>query len=415
MSGRDGLSSSLRFAAVVTLCLGAGPVLADARTDLARTTCAALDRAVMAEPEGPLLLASYRSRQGRPPEIEALRDVAFTYDNALAAIALFACGKPRSARRIADALVVAIDHDLEYHDGRIRNAYAAGPPKDGALALPGYWDAGRKAWSQDAYQVSFATGNAAWAALALLEAHRRTRQASYLDAARRILEWTRTNTFDERAPAGFVGGWFVASPHPVRQDWKSTEQNVDLAAAWTALDRAAPDATARAQAAIAGDFVRSQWDAKEGRFSIGTGPDGRTSDHDHSGLDAQIWPLLAMRDAPVDWRRALAFVDAAHGVDGGYGFNRAPDGLWTEGTAQVAAVLVHRGLSKRAAALWTVLAQQQTEEGWLFATPKPRIATGLAIGPASTTSDFFYYHLPHLGATAWAAIAARGVDPFTGS
>lgn len=33
----------------------------------------------------------------------------------------------------------------------------------------------------------------------------------------------------------------------------------------------------------------------------------------------------------------------------------------------------------------------------------------------SVTNDFFYYHLPHLGATAWAAIAATGVNPFTGS
>ena len=124
--------------------------------------------------------------------------------------------------------------------------------------------------------------------------------------------------------------------------------------------------------------------------------------------------MLALPGAPADWMRALAFVDAAHAIDGGYGFNRGPDGLWTEGTAQVAAVFLHRHLPQRAAALWPVLAQQQTADGWLFATPKPRIATGLAIGPASVTSDFFYYHLPHLGATAWAALAARGVNPFTG-
>jgi len=56
--------------------------------------------------------------------------VAFTYDNALASIALFACGKsmshdaspmPRTRR----------DRRPEYHDGRIRNAYASGPV-DGA-------------------------------------------------------------------------------------------------------------------------------------------------------------------------------------------------------------------------------------------------------------------------------------------
>ena len=175
-----------------------------------------------------------------------------------------------------------------------------------------------------------------------------------------------------------------------------------------------PGADARTQATIAGGCVRGQWDAKEGRFYIGTGPDGQTSDRDHSGLDAQIWPLMAIANPPADWMRALTFVDAAHGVGGGYGFYRGPDGLWTEGTAQMAAVLVNRGLSRRAAPLWPLLARQQTEQGWLFATLKPRINTGLAIGPASVTNDFFYYHLPQPGATARTALAANGVNPFTG-
>ena len=396
------------------LALIASLAHADPRADLAKTTCAVLDRSVASQPGGPLLMASYQPLQGKATDIEALRDVAFTYDNALTSIALFACGKPSSARRIADALVLATTTDPEHHDGRVRNAYASGPVKGPTMTLPGYWSVERKAWNQDPYQVSFATGNGAWAALALLEAYRQSQEASYLAAARRVLDWTRKNTFGSEAPAGFVGGFFVNAGTVVRQGWKSVEQNVDLAAAWTALDRMAPDADAKAQAAIARRFVDSQWDAKEGRFLIGTGPDGRTSDHDHSGLDAQIWPLIAIPDPPADWMRALAFVDTAHGVAGGYGFNRGPDGVWTEGTAQVASVFALRGLPKRATPLWPLLARQQTEEGWLFATPKPRINTGLAIGPDSVTNDFFYYHLPHLGATAWAALAAKGFNPFTG-
>ena len=147
---------------------------------------------------------------------------------------------------------------------------------------------------------------------------------------------------------------------------------------------------------------------------MGTGPDGQTADHDHSGLDAQIWPLIAIPRPPPDWMRALAFVDGAHAILGGYGFNRGPSGVWTEGTAQVASVFVLKGLLQRALPLWSLLVRQQTEDGWLFATPQARINTGLAIGPTSVTPDFFYYHLPHLGATAWAAIAALGVNPFGG-
>lgn len=48
----------------------------------------------------------------------------------------------------------------------------------------------------------------------------------------------------------------------------------------------------------------------------------------------------------------------------------------------------------------------------MFATREPRITTGLAIGPASTSADAYYYRRPHLGATAWAALAALQRNPF---
>lgn len=394
---------------------GASALAAQARPQLAAMTCAALDQAVTSQPAGPVLLASYPPFQGHPAPILALRGVAFTYDNALASIALFACGKGDSARRIADALAFATQHDPEYQDGRLRNAYAAGPVGAPSMKLPGYWSVERNAWNQDAYQVSSATGNQAWAALALLEAFRQSGEQSYLEAARKVLHWSQQNTYDGQSPAGFSGGYYGYFSRQVQQNWKSTEHNVDLAAAWSALDAVAPDQEAAGQARIARQFVSSQWDVGEGRFLIGTGADGRTSDRVRSGLDAQIWPLIALHNPPKDWRRVFTFIDHAHRAGDGYGFNRDPDGLWTEGTAQAAAVAQLSGLSDKALPLWTVLLAQEADNGWLFATPAPRISTGLAIGPDSVTNDFFYYHLPHLGATAWAAIAATGVNPFTGS
>jgi hypothetical protein len=60
------------------------------------------------------------------------------------------------------------------------------------------------------------------------------------------------------------------------------------------------------------------------------------------------------------------------------------------------------------------LRSDQTESGLLNATRSARVTTGLSIDPTSTNADFFYYRRPHLGATAWAALAATGWNPFTG-
>ncbi len=405
---RGGLSLML-------LVSGVSAMAAQPRPQLAAMTCAALDQAVTALPAGPVLVASYPPLDGHPAPILALRGVAFTYDNALASIALFACGKAESARRIADALVFATRHDPEYQDGRLRNAYAAGAGGFAVDEIAGLLE--RRAQCLESGRVPSQqrhrqSGVGSPGAVGGLPAERR----SVLPGGRtKVLYWSQKNTYDGQSPAGFSGGYYGYFSKQIQQNWKSTEHNVDLAAAWSALDAVAPDSDSAAQAQIARQFVSSQWDAGEGRFLIGTGADGRTSDRVRSGLDAQIWPLIALHDPPRDWRRVFAFIDHAHRAGEGYGFNRDPDGLWTEGTAQAAAVARLSGLSDKAQPLWNVLLAQEAGNGWLYATPAPRISTGLAIGPDSVTNDFFYYHLPHLGATAWAAIAATGVNPFTGS
>ena len=90
---------------------------------------------------------------------------------------------------------------------------------------------------------------------------------------------------------------------------------------------------------------------------------------------------------------------------GGYGYDAAPDGVWTEGTAQAALILPDAGALLVAQAA-------RAGDGLLYATPGAEIRTGLAVSPGSVTDDFRYYHLPHLGATAWAVLAEMRVDPF---
>lgn len=413
---------ALLMAAALCLHAHAAPAADSAvRQALARQSCDGLRRAVAFSAHGdasaPLFLASYRTEAQLTdvPELApSLANVAFVYDNALAGIALLACGDAASARRIADAVVLAVEHDAHYSDGRIRNAYRAGPIADAKPVLPGYWDADKNQWIADAYQVSTATGNVAWAALLLLNVNEAAPSPRYADATNKLLAWIERRTRSSVAPDGYSGGWYGWDDKQAQQTWKSTEHNIDIAmaAAWAARSGTARPEQKR-QAATALAFVARMWNAGEQRFYIGTQADGATLATTGSGLDAQLWPLLAAPPGQCAWQAGLAWVEANHRFGEGYGFSRQPDGIWTEGSAQAAATLVAvKGAAPEA--LWQLLASQRAPNGLYYATPSPRISTGLAIGPDSKGADFFYYRWPHLGATAWIALAAKGWNPFTG-
>lgn len=359
-----------------------------------------------------MLLSSYPTIDDSADDRRALQDVAFVYDNALAGIALTACGNPAQARRIADALIVATASDPTYHDGRLRNVYRSGPVTSKAQ-LAGYWDANDKRWKQDAYQVSTSTGNAAWGALLFLTVYTHTHEKRYLDAAVAQLRWIRKHAYSGTAPAAYQSGLFGFDEQQQPLRWKSTEHNLDVhaAAAWAARDR--PDPALKHMAKVAGHFVQAMWDGSTHHFYIGTLDDGVTISRSLSALDAQVWPLLALRKRPAAWSSVWRWTDAHHRTGDGYGYRGQPDGVWTEGTAQTADAMLAMG-RKPPVALWQLLLAQRAAGGMLYATPQAHIRTGLAIGPDATHANFLYYHLPHLGATAWAALAASGWNPFTG-
>ena len=112
-----------------------------------------------------------------------LQGVAFLYDNAVASIALVACGKPQKAKRIGDAMLIALDHDRYWHDGRLRNGYSAGPVPSGPVKLAGWWDNKQNQWVEDRYQVGSDNGNMAWAILALLALDQAADDRRYRDGA----------------------------------------------------------------------------------------------------------------------------------------------------------------------------------------------------------------------------------------
>jgi hypothetical protein len=377
--------------------------------------CTSLSDGVRATAPGtaPVFVASYRPGPGEAELPPPLRSSAFVYDNALAAIALVACGKATDAARIGDALVAAMGNDRTFRDGRLRNAYRAGPVAKGEKALlPGWWEERPGFWAEDAYQDGSATGNLAWGALALLTLFEATENRSYLDAAGGLLRWITANT---AAPdgIGFTGGLDGFDPKQTRLAWASTEHNVDIAAIAEWHDRITGTAAFAGAARSARAFLARSFRGEDGCFVLGTTPTGALADASHLALDTQLWPLL-LSDAPAPWRAAIACAERQLSVPGGFDFDNDRDGLWVEGTAQAALVYRHLRDAKRSTELLDGLRQDLSPSGWLHAARGARLTTGLKIGPHSVEPDFFYFRRPHLGATAWAAIAAQGWNPFTG-
>jgi hypothetical protein len=403
-----GAAACLTLALPVTTPVRAGtPAGADAAAArieaIASGGCRAIASRVDALPgSAPVLLRSYDSRRGQgAPALPPLRSAAFTYDNALAVIALLACHRRPQAERIGEALRLAAMHDT-----RLRDAYRAGVV-EGDKPLPNGWrEAGK--WVDaahqyaGAYQDGTSCGNVAWAALALLALHDATGEVRWRDAAVRLAGWVVAHASDTRGAGGFDGGVESFLLVPRKASWNSTEHNIDLAALFAWLDRvAAPGGDWNAQARRARAFVAAQWDAASGHFWMGTTADGATPLRTPSALDVQLWAQL-LPDAPKPWRRALAWVERMNAVEGGFDFTDDRDGLWTEGTAQAALAYRWTGHQSEANTLFASIAQQASPGGFLYATPAPRI----------TAAYSYYLHQPCLAATAWAVLAALDRNPY---
>ncbi|MEI9886522.1 MAG: hypothetical protein WDN08_08465 [Rhizomicrobium sp.] len=232
--------------------------------------CAYLAAQLDAAPPGPVFLVSYPTAGPGP-----LKDVAFLYDNAAAAVALVGCGQIPKARRVGDAILVALGHDRYWRDGRLRDAYLAGAVQK-PVKLSGWWDNRQNRWLEDGYQTASDTGNMAWAMLALLALDRSSNDPRYRAGAARIGAWVE-RWRDGRGAGGFTGGTFGGEPSPAALTWKSTEHNADLVAAFAALAHTTGDAHWLGPARAAEALVRAMWRPACRCFAVGTGLDGVTS------------------------------------------------------------------------------------------------------------------------------------------
>lgn len=386
-----------------TLLLGLSLWAAAAQAQEGAPACAALARA-MGDAPGARFLASYPTSTD-----PAIKDAAFLYDNAAAAIALVGCGERAKAARIGDAILLTLAHDRYWRDGRLRNAYLAGRMAAEPVKLPGWWDKKQNRWVEDRYQAGSDTGNMAWTMLALLALDEGAPDGRYRDGAAKIGAWLarwRSTT----GPGGFTGGALGHEPEPVTQAWKSTEHNADLAAAFSALARRGDKAPWDGHGAAAARFVRAMWNDVCRCFAAGTGADGITP-NPLLALDAQVWPLLAMPHDAAQRMHVIGTAQTRLSNGEGFSYSEAAGGFWTEGTAQMALLLRLSGEEKNAGMLMRAIEDQRSESGFYNAADAT-LATGLAV-EADPSQTRHYFRMPHLGATAWVALAQQRFNPFT--
>jgi len=339
-----------------------------------------------------------------------LHGAAYLYDNAVAAIALVGCGEQDKAHRIGAAILWAIDNDRIWHDGRLRNAYAAGVVANGPVKLPGWWDNTQNKWFEDRYQVGSDNGNMAWAMLALLSINDVSTGSRFRDGAARLGTWV-AQWADTRGAGGFTGGTFGHEPTPEVRTWKSTEHNTDLAAAFGLLAIRTGDSRWRDMATAAEHFVNAMWDPACACFVAGTAEDGVTR-NPIVALDAQVWPLAALPGAAKKFAAAITTAEQRMSVDQGFSYGEDRDGVWTEGTGQMALLMELLGRTGNATSLIAVIESQRSPDGGFYATSVRELPTGFVLD-TDPTKPRLYFRLPHLGAASWAALAEWGFNPFT--
>ena len=367
----------------------------------------------------PRFLASYVTAPRQPDPFDGdtsddidlvFRNMAFSYDNALAILAFLAEGSPDSMRRarlLGDAFLYAMDHDRTYHRGEIRTGYAAGdlalPPgwtpngHPGTVAIPGFYYEPTQEFFETG-QEALDTGNNAWVMVALLALDRATGGADYLTGAGRIAKVVEGFQQTSGTFRGYTGG--IDAPEssaPRKRPWTSAEHNLDLHAAFRDLFEATGDSVWLERAAHASALVESLWDPELGCYRAGTlDPETLNTVPGQLPVDVQAWSVLALLEDRKPG--VLGCVETHHRTTdqgfSGVDFNDDRDGVWFEGSGQLATAYATAGMDADALVVRRELRRAQAtppfgEQGGLAASSRDGLTTGFG---------FLYFRRRHVGA-----------------
>ena len=324
---------------------------------------------------------------------------AVTYDDALFVDALLGRGSGGDIARaevVGNAFLYVQARD-KARDGRLRAAYAPRPlrnPRDVIV-------------DDNTSDV----GNMAWVGQALVQLYAKTHDASYLNGALRIARWLQANTYDTRGSGGYTGGYTAMGR---KIEWKSTEHNIDIYAFFKMLATESGESQWDTYAAWAKRFVASMWEARAGRFYVGTLDDGVTPNAPFKPEDVNSWSYLAFQNPA--WAAAPSW-DVTHLAVSKGGFSGVSfcsgdrSGVWFEGTAHLAEALELRDKPGDRAAAQKYVSDIAYAQSNGPNNDRLGIIAASKNGLRDCDGDKYFASL-HVGATAWYAMAVTGVNPF---
>jgi hypothetical protein len=377
-------------------------------------------------------------------------NVAFVYDLALAAMALFVRGFKTEGKAICDGLVWAIANDRYYTDGRCRNSYMAGPAhaipghNSNKARLPGWW--GRvgvnddgfsveignlNSYNQDVYTVSTWVGTVAWAVLALEMGARVADIAptfiatNYISTAKGMLDYCIT--FKSTVGAGgYNGAHYGADGAQTVLTWKSTEHAADLVAAFYNLAQTYAEGSPSyilymAEYEHARQFVQNMWTDSDGKTLWWTGskPDGVTIEEGNIPLDCTLWSIYGAGFDNGNYLNSMPWMkdnctfgpeDNTPAIFRLAKYSVASDAGWIEGSGQFAMAYWYTDQRDPAYAILQACVPYQLPTGEMQSSTAAPNATGFELPQGG--APWVYYDVGHIGATGWFVMGHQGYNPF---
>lgn len=220
-------------------------------------------------------------------------------------------------------------------------------------------------------------------------------------------EWIEAQCRDSRGAGGYTGGYEGWEPSPTKLFNKATEHNLDLYAAFSRLYTITKRAKWLNRANHAKKFIFAMWDGA--KFWTGTGDDGVTITQDPIPEDVQSWSLLSLKGSGKPYWGALEYAESHHRVGRGYDFNEDHDGIWFEGTGQMAVAYSYTANNEKWQAIVNFLELRLAPSGGLIAASRDELTTGFNL---PSGDPWVYYRRQHVGATGWMEFALRKFNPF---